>query len=424
MDTLLRFNEEYFGFICAYPTGEIRLLKESARDLLYGNASCDQLEQHLLERLVVHDGFYLNTPPLIWLEITRRCNLLCDHCYISAGSPRNNELETARILELLDEMADMGVWAVALTGGEPAMHPDFVQIVNYAHDCGLLVGIATNGLLLSESTLRELPKKGVIISVSIDDLHIDKNGTNNNFAKATSILKTCINLGFNANIMTNTHRYNLHSLSIIMDWAQAHGISVRSVPFSPLGRGKIHKELENSLDDLEIAADFWLRECEHEHLYHRRVGLCVGAIFNYGLTLAYMTQRCSSGRYLCYICSDGTVYPCTMCAGEEILSPGSVRSQELKTLWRSNWEIRNYSWSNFSNTCRGCAVNKPEYYCASRCPAMSHARHGQMFSCGASEFEKQSTILRTKLLKTKPALCDDTAESSTEVYQSDTPCVF
>src|SRR5262249_28227228 len=146
------------------------------------------------------------------------------------------------------------------------------------------------------------------------------------------------------------------------------------------------------------AARFWLRECQWEHEYHQRVGLCVGAIFNYGLSLSYMTRRCSSGRYLAYICADGTVYPCTMCAGEEILSPGSIREVPFSTLWRNDWEIRRYSWDNFSATCDGCVINTPDYYCASRCPAMSNARHGTLFQCGASAFEVASTVVRTALL--------------------------
>jgi radical SAM protein with 4Fe4S-binding SPASM domain len=300
---------------------------------------------------------------------------------------------------IIDQMADMGVWAVAFTGGEPTLHPDFVNLVNHAHERGLLIGIATNGMFLTAKLLDALPRDGVIISVSLDDLHIMGSNPDSDFNVASRAILRSQEMGFLTNIMTNTHSKNIDRIGEIMVWAEDNGVSVRSVPFSPLGRGKEHTYLENSVDDVEKAAQFWLKECEWEHQYHRKAGLCVGVIFNYGLSLGYMTRRCSSGRFLCYICADGTVYPCTMCAGEEILSPGNVRGRSFAEMWRSEWEIRRYSWDNFKSTCEGCVINDARYYCASRCPAMSHARNAEFFGCGASDFEILSTITRTAMLE-------------------------
>jgi radical SAM protein with 4Fe4S-binding SPASM domain len=395
----VRFNREYFGYLVGYPSGDIVLAAQEAGPLLERNAPLDEIQPFLLPSLEVKEGFHLHTPPLVWLEITRRCNLTCSHCYVSAGEARENEMATDEILRLIDEMSDMGVWAVAITGGEPTLHKDFVQIVQHARRRGLLVGIATNGMFLSAELLAALPRDGVIISISVDDLHIVSKKPDQEFRNVARTIKRVKAAGFHANLMTNTHRRNIGKLEDIVSWAKANGVSIRSVPFSPLGRGKtVARELENTADDVRTAARFWLQECEWEHEFHRQTGLCVGVIFNYGLSLAYMTRRCASGRYLCYICSDGTVYPCTMCAGEEILPAGNVREAGFASLWRSPWEIRRYSWDNFAETCRDCPINSPEYYCASRCPSMSHARHGKLFSCGASEFEILSNVVRTAML--------------------------
>ncbi|MDX0871123.1 radical SAM protein [Sinorhizobium medicae] len=396
---LLRFNEEYFGYVVGYPSGDIVLAQPSARSVLEGGGDLEALKPHLLSNLDVRTNFHLNTPPLVWLELTRRCNLTCPHCYIDGGHARDNELSTDQLAAIIDDLADMGVWAVAITGGEPTLHSGFVELVRHARRRNLLVGIATHGLHLSEALLKELPTDGVIISVSIDDLHVANRKPDSEFRAAARALLLSREMGFEVNVMTNTHRKNIDKLEGLIRWAQEHDVSVRSVPFSPLGRGKRHRrELENRIEDVEKAARFWLEECQWEHAYHERVGLCVGSIFNYGLSLAYMTRRCSSGRYLAYICSDGTVYPCTMCAGEQILSPGKVGERSFSDIWRSNWEIRQFSWDNFRATCEGCVLDNENYYCASRCPAMSHARHGKFFSCGASDFEIASTVVRTAML--------------------------
>jgi radical SAM protein with 4Fe4S-binding SPASM domain len=393
----VRYNKEYFGYIAGYPAGDIVLTLPSAGPLLERGAPREAIEPHLLPALQVQEGFHLATPPLIWLELTRRCNLTCPHCYIDGGAPRENEMPASEFYRLLDEFAEMGVWAVAFTGGEPTLHPEFGNLVRYARQKQLLVGIATNGMFLTPELLDSLPRDGVIISVSLDNLHV---AANRDFQVATKAILRSQKSGFLTNIMTNSNAVNIHHLKSLMDWAESHGVSVRSVPFSPLGRGKQHRYLENSTDDVELAARFWMRECEWEHKYHKDAGLCVGLIFNYGLSLAYMTRRCSSGRFLGYICADGTVYPCTMCAGEQILSPGNLRGRPFAEFWRSPWEIRKFCWDNFKDTCNGCIINDPRYYCSSRCPAMSHARNnGHLFGCGASPFEKLSLITRTALLE-------------------------
>lgn len=396
---LLRYNEEYFGYLVGYPSGDIVLAQPSAGPLLARGASLDALQPHLLETLDVRPGFHLHTPPLAWLELTRRCNLTCAHCYIDGGEARAGELSTEALKAVIDDLADMGVWAIAITGGEPTLHPGFVELVNHARSRDLLVGIATHGLFLSEALLKSIPTDGVIISVSLDDLHISDAKPGSDFKVASRALLRSRALGFDVNIMTNTHRRNIDRLEELIGWAKANEVSVRSVPFSPLGRGKQHRAaLENTVDDVHKAARFWLQECEWEHAYHQRVGLCVGSIFNYGLSLAYMTRRCSSGRFLAYICADGTVYPCTMCAGEQVLSAGRIGERPFSEIWRSDWEIRRFNWDNFAATCDGCILNTSEYYCASRCPAMSHARHGEYFKCGASDFEIASTVVRTAML--------------------------
>lgn len=392
----VRFNKEYFGYIAGYPDGEIVLTLPGAGPLLERGASRPEIEEFLLPTLDVREGFHLDTPPLVWLELTRRCNLTCPHCYIHGGEARENEMPTSEFYRLLDEFAQMGVWAVAFTGGEPTLHPEFGNLVRYARQKNLLVGIATNGMFLTPSLLDSLPRDGVIISVSLDNLHVDGN---RDFQVATKAILRSQQSGFLTNIMTNSNSVNIHHLEPLVQWAESHGVSVRSVPFSPLGRGKQHRYLENSTDDVPLAAKFWIRECEWEHEYHKKAGLCVGLIFNYGLTLGYMTRRCSSGRFLCYICADGTVFPCTMCAGEEILSPGNLRDRPFPEFWRSEWQIRNFCWDNFKETCKGCVINDPRYYCNSRCPAMSHARNNHLFGCGASPFEKLSVIVRTAMLE-------------------------
>lgn len=394
----VRYNAEDFGFLVGMPDGEMLLVNPAAVSVLHERTARAELAPFLLSEIVAERGFHLRTPPLVWLELTRKCNLSCPHCYIDAGKARAEEMSTERWRQLLDEMADMGVWAVAFTGGEPTLHPAFAELVRHARSRDLLVGIATHGMFLDEALLADLPRAGVIISVSVDDLHIGRRAHNAPTSASLLAIERAQAHGFLTNIMTNTHRLNADRLQPLVDWAQTRGVSVRSVPLSPIGRGRRRRDLENTLDQVEPAARFWLSECEWEHQYHEAAGICVGSIFNYGLSLAYMTRRCSSGRYLCYVAADGTVFPCTMCAAESLFISGNVTARGFAEVWRSTWPIRDRSWDDFKAACEGCPINDEAYYCASRCPAMSYARNGLFDRCGASPFEIASALRRTELL--------------------------
>jgi MoaA/NifB/PqqE/SkfB family radical SAM enzyme len=64
----------------------------------------------------------------VW-EITLKCNLACIHCGSRAGDARTNELSITEALDLVAQMADLGIKEVTLIGGEAFMRPDWLEIV-------------------------------------------------------------------------------------------------------------------------------------------------------------------------------------------------------------------------------------------------------------------------------------------------------
>ena len=68
-------------------------------------------------------------PALVSWNLTKRCNLRCPHCYLSAGKKAERELETGECLALLDEMREQGTEMVILTGGEPLLRRELERLV-------------------------------------------------------------------------------------------------------------------------------------------------------------------------------------------------------------------------------------------------------------------------------------------------------
>lgn len=132
-------------------------------------------------------------PPayVIW-DSTRRCNLACVHC----GATKERyayELDTGQVKAILDQLAGMGVRMFAVTGGEPLLREDLLEILTFARQQGLKTGIATNGFLIDRPMSVRLRETGVhSIQVSLDGLEEQHNHTRTNrmsFARAVRAIE-------------------------------------------------------------------------------------------------------------------------------------------------------------------------------------------------------------------------------------------
>jgi sulfatase maturation enzyme AslB (radical SAM superfamily) len=108
-------------------------------------------------------------PFLVVWDFTHNCNLNCKHCYSNSGATRETELTTEEALEVVDQLADAGVIALAFSGGEPLSRKDFFEVASHAAKRGLYVSVATNGTLLSKENVRRLKQAKInYVEVSID----------------------------------------------------------------------------------------------------------------------------------------------------------------------------------------------------------------------------------------------------------------
>jgi len=87
--------------------------------------------------------------------LTAQCNLRCQHCYVVEDKSKE-ELTFSQIAAIMDELAEAGCLWLTLTGGEPLLRRDALDIYDYARQKGFLISLFTNGTLLNEESLARL----------------------------------------------------------------------------------------------------------------------------------------------------------------------------------------------------------------------------------------------------------------------------
>src|SRR5207253_8398207 len=106
----------------------------------------------------------------VW-EITLKCNLACAHCGSRAGDARPDELSTEEAVDLVRQMAEVGIGEVSIIGGEAFLRPDWLEIAEAINRHGMVCTMTTGGYGISRETARRMKAAGIArVSVSVDGL--------------------------------------------------------------------------------------------------------------------------------------------------------------------------------------------------------------------------------------------------------------
>lgn len=132
---------------------------------------------------------------ILW-EITPYCNMNCKHCLFYENTKLENkeELSTKEVYKIIDNLAkEKSLNAIWLSGGEPLLRKDIVEICKYISSYGIEPSLSTNGILLDKQKIEELSNAGVkYIHLSIDgakpQTHDNLRGVKGSFNKLMNVL--------------------------------------------------------------------------------------------------------------------------------------------------------------------------------------------------------------------------------------------
>ncbi len=113
----------------------------------------------------------LAAPLYVAWQITNECNLACLHCIEESGPGKafKDELSTAEVYAVIDQLVDCEVPYVSFSGGEPMVRPDFFGMVERITKGGVGLKIETNGHFLTPENCKRFKDRGVkAVQVSLD----------------------------------------------------------------------------------------------------------------------------------------------------------------------------------------------------------------------------------------------------------------
>jgi radical SAM protein with 4Fe4S-binding SPASM domain len=296
-------------------------------------------------------------PESVHLQINNVCNLRCPSCYVGLQSEDIGSLPLERLIELIDEWADMGVFQLALGGGEPLMSPSFAPVVQHARARGIVPNVTTNGWLITPGLLDEVAGALGEFRLSLNDA-VSANSLL--LAQRAALLRARgMRFGFNL-IVT---RHNLRRLAQLLRWTCEQGAStvnlIRPKP-APDNDGWYARNALTPADGRQLASLLPELEPLFEH-----TTLAVDCAFSFlfygrpaGELRAVGVAGCPMGDRFAVVTWEGDVYPCSHLRGEAFRA-GSVRTESFCAIWnRSDVFARlRRDLLHVQGHCGGCAHN-------------------------------------------------------------------
>lgn len=238
-----------------------------------------------------------------YVHVTNICNLNCIGCY-SYDRTRNctDKLTLEDITYILSELVKNGVETITISGGEPLIRKDIVEICRYAkEEAGISVlNLITNGTLYNEEQIKQLKKYVDALAVSIDGYSMESSQflrDTGSFQKAIGFVKKVRDLELPVSILPTLHKKNIKSIEEYMKLSRELKVPIS---FSLLTCSEELKDFIPTDDDLSFLAEYL---CEYMEK---------GAVPLQDYSELEARKSCGAGRSIISVTSEGYIYPCHM----------------------------------------------------------------------------------------------------------------
>jgi len=308
---------------------------------------------------------------LIALNLTRRCNLRCAHCYLDADTLRHgggDELGTAEVTALLDQVVAGGHRPmVVLTGGEPLLRRDLEAIVAHGSRAGLAMVLGSNGILLGERRVAALKAAGLLgAGISLDSLcperHDGFRGRPGAWRRAMAGIEACRRGGLSFQIHFTVTEASAGEVAAVVDFARSAGARVVNVFFLVCtGRGERMTDISPGRYEEVLGTVLELQQRHDDIVVRARCAPHFKRIAferDPDSPLNRISGRdgdgCIAASHYCRITSDGGVTACPYIPTLE----GSIRERSFLEIWEAGPGLVRLRSPRLGGKCGGCEYRR------------------------------------------------------------------
>jgi AdoMet-dependent heme synthase len=320
------------------------------------------------------DRMDFRTYSISW-NLTKRCNLNCDHCYLDAdfrGGTRTDELGTEECFRVIDQIAEVNPNAfLILTGGEPLLRPDIYEIVRYAADKKFMVVLGTNGTMINHTVAKKIKAAGAHgVGISIDSMDAIKHnkfrGVDQAWENSTKAFEILNEVGVDFLIQMSVSEMNYTEIPDVVAYAESIGAIAFNLYFLVCtGRGQGNTDISNAAYEDALKTLYKLQMDYKGRLMinskcapqYKRV------VYENDPESVYQrtySGGCPAGTHYGRISPEGDLTPCPFIAE----SVGNLKNSSFKDLWdnaplmnqlRDRKKLEGKCGScEFSSMCSGC----------------------------------------------------------------------
>ncbi|MFN7170065.1 MAG: radical SAM protein [Candidatus Omnitrophota bacterium] len=170
----------------------------------------------------------LKAPLFIAWQINSECNLGCLHCCEEAGHPMPDQMHKDQIFNFLRQIIELKIPYVALSGGEPLLHPQFFEICEFLRQFNISLKVETNGEFIDRNLAKIFARlKFRSVQISLDgatkDTH-ERLRLRGDWNKTVSACKALIEEKVNTEIVFVPTKFNIHEIGELIDLAYSLGV--------------------------------------------------------------------------------------------------------------------------------------------------------------------------------------------------------
>jgi len=291
------------------------------------------------------------------VDLTYRCNEQCIPCYLEHEGV--GELTTQEVRDLLAKLAAHGTFFLTLSGGEPFLRPDLLDIVQCARRLNFSIRLKTNATLIGRREAASLRASNVErVQVSIyshrHEMHDQVTGVDGSFTKTLSGIRHLIECGIRVSLSYLFMRNTAGDFEGVSRLAADLGLSVQVDPtITPKlnGDGKA-LVLNPSAEDLAaLMRSFIVASPDQPSVLGHE---------------SFLDSRlCDAGHTHAYIAPNGDIWPCVQFP----MSVGNVREKSFDEIWRNSESLERVRALRFKDLpiCSVCIHGRT----CSRCPGLA-----------------------------------------------------